>query len=241
MRGSRDAVARATDLAFCGRFGAAIAALPKDSTSEHAEWVRAYVAASMGELSGALALAVPLAESARGRSVRVAASITAASVLRQQGKHAAAERWDRRAFESARSDTERSHALTGLAADAIGRGRVVPCERRLARAELLQVDEWRAQVRLDWVRVEAALTGGRPADGLAAGRRAISRSRAAGARRHLAKSQLFYGVALADAGYPDAARRALAASVRGARACGARHLANVAHTVLAQKGFAAAG
>ena len=242
MRGSRRAVERATELAFRGRFTESIAALEGVPSSEQSLWLRAYVAASRGEFSRARALGQPLAASARSRAVRVAAAITLASVLRQMSRHAAAERWDRAALDGARTDTERAHALIGLAADAIGRGRVPACEARLAEAdELGLAGDWRVQVRLDWVRVERALTAGRPRDGLAPGRRAVRRSREADALRHIAKSRLFYGVALADAGFAAAAQRELTAAARGARACGAGRVARVARTVLEEKAMSAAG
>ena len=242
MRGSRRAVARATELAFLGRFTESLAALEDALASEQSLWVRAYVASSRGEFVTAWALGQPLAESARSREVRVAAAITLASVLRQMSRHAAAKRWDRAALDEARADTERAHALIGLAADAIGRGRLPACEARLAEAGALGLaGDWRVQVRLDWVRVERALTAGRPREGLAPGRRAVRRSREADALRHLAKSRLFYGVALADAGFAAAATRELRAAQRVARACGAGRVARVARTVLEQKAMSAAG
>jgi hypothetical protein len=242
MRGSRKAVARATELAFGGRFNGSLSALGGVPSSEHSLWVRAYVASSRGEFKTARALGEPLAASARSREIRVAAAITLASVLRQTSRHAAAERWDRAALEESRTDVERAHALIGLAADAIGRGRVSACEARLAEAGALALDgDWRVQVRLDWVRVERALTIGRAQDGLAPGRRSVRRSREADALRHIAKSRLFYGVALADAGFAAAAQRELSAAARGARACGAGPIARVAHTVLEQKAMLDAG
>jgi len=240
MRGSRRAVARATELAFLGRFTEALATLEATS-SEQSLWVRAYVASSRGEFSRGRTLAEPLAASAKTREVRVAAAITLASVLRQTSRHAAAERWDRVALEHAGTSVERAHALIGLAADAIGRQRVSACESRVAEADALGLDDWRVQVRLDWVRVERALTIGRARDGLAPGRRAVRRSREADALRHIAKSRLFYGVALADAGFIKSAQRELAASLRGAQACGAGRVARVARTVLEQKATQAAG
>ena len=242
MRGSRKAVARATELAFLGRFTGSLSTLDDVPSSEQSLWVRAYVASSRGEFTTARALCEPLAASARSRQVRVAAAITLASVLRQTSRHAAAERWDRVALEQARADVERAHALIGLAADAIGRGRVSACEARLAEAGAFGLEEdWRVHVRLDWVRVERALTIGRARDGLAPGRSAVRRSRKADALRHVAKSRLFYGVALADAGFAAAAQRELSAAARGARACGAGRVARVAHTVLEQKAMQVAG
>ena len=132
--------------------------------------------------------------------------------------------------------------MIGLAADAVGRQRISACESRVAEADALGLDDdWRVQVRLDWVRVERALTIGRARDALAPGRRAVRRSRDADALRHIAKSRLFYGVALADAGFPNAAGRELSASLRGAQACGARRVARVARMVLEQKATQAAG
>jgi len=242
VRGSRKAVARATELAFLGRFTASLSALDGVPPSERTLWVRAYVASSRGEFKLARVLCEPLATSATSREVRVAAAITLASVLRQTSRHPAAERWDRAALGKARADVERAHALIGLAADAIGRGRVSACESRLAEADALGLDgDWRVQVRLDWVRVERALTIGRARDGLSPGRRAVRRSREVDAPRHVAKSRLFYGVALADAGFAATARRELSAAERGARACGAGRVARVAHTVLEQKATRAAG
>lgn len=242
MPASRRAVARATELAFGGRFTESLAALESVPSSEQSLWVRAYVASSRGEFNRARALAAPLATSARARPIRVAAAITLASVLRQTGRHARAETWDRAALDRARTDSERAHALVGLAADAIGRGRVSACEARLAQADALGVTgDWRVQVRIDWVRVERALTMGRPRDGMRAGRRAVLLARRADARRHVAKSRLFYGVALADAGFATAARRELTAASRGARACGAQQVARVARGVLEQKAIQAAG
>ena len=242
MRASRTAVARATELAFLGRFPEALSTLHGVPSSEQSLWVRAYVASSRGRFSDARALAAPLAASARSREVRVAACVTLASVLRQTSRHAAAERWDRVALEESPSDLERAHAWIGLAADAIGRGQISACEARMAEADRLGLEEdWRVQVRLDWVRIERALTIGRPRDGLALGRRAVRRSREADALRHIAKSRLFYGVALADAGFTKASHRELTAAARGARACGAARVARVAHTVLEQKAMQAAG
>ncbi|TML79152.1 MAG: hypothetical protein E6G04_06525 [Actinobacteria bacterium] len=241
MPASRRAVARATELAFGGRFTEALETLGS-ATSEHAQWVRAYVASSRGEFARARALAAPLAELAHARAVRVAAGITLGSVLRQTARHARAEAWDQWALDQARTDAERAHALIGLAADAIGRHRVSSCDARLAEADAIGVAaDWRAQVRLDWVRVERALTIGRPRDGLRPGKRGVRIARGADARRHVAKSRLFYGVALVDAGFLAAARRELTAALRGAQACGAGRVARVAHTVLEQKAIQAAG
>jgi hypothetical protein len=242
MRGSRKVVARATELAFLGRFTEALNALTSVPDTEQSLWVRAYVASSRGQFSKARALATPLAASAKAPEVRIAASVTLASVLRQTSRHAAAERWDRVALEGARSDLGRAHAWIGLAADAIGRGQISACEARLAEVDRLGLEkEWRVQVRLDWVRVERALTIGRPRDGLVPGRRAVKRSREVDAVRHIAKSRLFYGVALADAGFTKASHRELSAAARGARVCGAARVARVAHTVLEQKAMQAAG
>ncbi|HJT37286.1 MAG TPA: hypothetical protein VJ818_02580, partial [Actinomycetota bacterium] len=76
---------------------------------------------------------------------------------------------------------------------------------------------------------------------LVPGRRALRASLSAGAERHVAKSRLFLGVALADAGSRAAARRELVGALRAAQRCGASQVARVARVVLDEKGLQAAG
>src|SRR5438874_5147138 len=84
--------ARAVDLAFHGALAEAEAALGRDRSPE-ARWIRAYVAAARGRFFDSLDLARPLTARAP-RAVRVAASITAGSALRQLGHHRTARHDD---------------------------------------------------------------------------------------------------------------------------------------------------
>lgn len=221
---------RAVSLALAGRLDAALAAIPRGS-GDAGRWVRAYVAAARGRFTPAAAIAEGLARSAADPSVRVAASVTLGSVLRQTGRHREAVPWDRRALRLARTPSERAHAFVGLAADAVGVGDAERCGARLAEASRAAPrDDWRARVRLDWVRTEHALLRGRPRLAAGAASRALDRSRAARARRHEAKSLLFLGVALAESGDPRA-RALLARAERLAAAIGARPIAVVARDV----------
>ena len=233
---------RAAGLALHGRFHDAERTLGRARPSELATWVRAYIAASRGDFAVACALAVPLSAGARGRAIRVASGLTVASVLRQKGNHRRALPFDRAALASDGSDTERAHALIGLAADAIGLGRAAICARRLAEAAAhAPQEDWRAQVRLDWVRIEHALGTGRPREALLPARRALRRARREDALRHIAKSHLFLGVALAQASEERAAMREMNAALRAARACGAEPIAGVARAMLARDVANAAG
>lgn len=231
----------ATDLAFHGYFTEAEKLLPRRRARDEDIWVRAYIAGARGRFASAMRLAVSVKDS-KDRAIRVAAAITAGSALRQLGRHRAAQEHDRRALRLARTDSERAHALIGLAADAIGTGRAALCGRRLAEATALAArDDWRAQVRLDWVRTEHGLALGRPRAALHSARRALRRVRAEGARRHIAKSHLFLGVALQEAGDERAAARELNAALAGARAIGAEPIAAVARAMRARKVSRAAG
>ncbi|MGZ4141221.1 MAG: hypothetical protein ACXVQY_01810 [Actinomycetota bacterium] len=237
----RGTESRARELALLGRPREALAAL-KDSRSEHGDWIRAYVAAATGDMADALARAERLAEEARRVEIRVAAALTTASVLRQLGRHREAMRFDRTALEHARTPSERTHAIVGLAADAVGTGRAGACGRLLADASnVVPADDWRAQVRLDWVRAEHALLTGRPAHGVSPARAALRIARDAGASRHIAKSQLFLGVCLTEAGMLVAGARALREARDGARACDAAPIAQVARDMLGRVRIRAAG
>jgi len=92
-------------------------------------------------------------------------------------------------------------ALTGLAADALGRFDARTAGRLLDRA-----DPWcggpghRTRVRYEWVLAETALVVGRPAVAVAAAGRALSGARLLGSPRHVLKSRLVRAVAAGVAG-----------------------------------------
>ncbi|WP_167472253.1 hypothetical protein [Nocardia arthritidis] len=98
-------------------------------------------------------------------------------------------------------------ALTGLAADALGTGRLALARRLLWRSgELLLVDEtrWRAWIRWHWVCAETALAGGSPV-ALAHAEAAMALAERAPSVRHRVKSRLLVAAANAAAGQPDRA------------------------------------
>jgi len=225
---------RAAASAYVGRFAVAerLAERFASQDPEGSRWLRAYVAAARGDFQAAERLAEPLARGARDVGIRVSASLTLGSVLRQTGRHRRARAHDLRAARLATTSSARAHALIGLAADAVGVGDAGTCAGRLAEAAgVVPRGDWRARVRLDWVRAEHALLVNRPRAAARAAARALSRSRAAGARRHEAKSSLFLGAALATAG-DDGARRPLRDAERLAARLGAVPIARVARELL---------
>ncbi|MBF6350572.1 hypothetical protein IU448_16345 [Nocardia flavorosea] len=124
-------------------------------------------------------------------------------------------------------------ALTGLAADALGTGRLALATRLLDRCGALLdaerpagsggdgatqgpagravVDRSRALVRLHWVRAETALAGGRADEALAAAEFALSRAERGPSIRHRVKSRLLVAAAAAVTG--DTGRAAELATV----------------------------
>lgn len=214
------------EFALAGRLSAAHEAVASDRSAD-ARWIRAYVACARGEFARAERLSRELARS-REPALRARAAITLGSVLRQTGRHAAGRVADERALGAAAAVPGRSgaalraHALVGLAADAVGLGEAARCARLLARAaSAAPRRDWRVAVRLAWVRAEHALLTARPRAAAAHARRALARSREAGAARHEAKSWLFLAAALRDARDPAwraPARRAATIAARiGAR------------------------
>lgn len=162
--------------------------------------------------------------------MRARAAITAGSALRQLHRYNDALHVETAALRRA-LPVEHVHLLIGLAADAVGLGDAVLCARRLRAAErALPPRDWRARVRLDWVRCEHALLIDDPSASVRFARAALRRSRRTGSARHEAKSLLFLGVALREAGRAGSAT-ALREAVRIARGCGSREIAAVAARV----------
>ncbi len=118
--------------------------------------------------------------------------------------------WDGRALALAGDDAEAAgDALTGLAADALGVGRLAASATLLARAEpFVTRAPHRVAVRRAWVAAELAMAGG---EGSVAVRNAevaveLAASTLDGAARHRAKSQVVLAAALCSAGALDRAR-----------------------------------
>ncbi len=197
--------------------------LPAATTPEQL-WLRAVAAGGQGHYGSAYSDLAALRRSApAGRLVSLAHS-TQGSFLRQLGWHALARSWDGRAVALAGTDPEaRVDALVGLAADALGVGRLAAAATLLARADAVldparsaaelpvQVTD-RLAVRRRWVAAELAMAAG---EGVVAVRHAeegVELAQAMGSgpigasARHRVKSQVVLAAALCSAGANERAR-----------------------------------
>ncbi|MFE9744902.1 hypothetical protein ACFYOT_08370 [Saccharothrix saharensis] len=153
------------------------------------------------------------------------AASTLASHRRQLGGHAAARVLDGRALAMVPDDPDGPHApdpgpdpdpddvdvagarvdaLLGLAADAIGGGRLDEARRLHARVE---PRGWRSRVRHRWLAAEIALAGGHADQAVHPAEDAAATARDAGATRHILKSDLVLGTALVVRGTPESVGR----------------------------------
>nr|CEL23603.1 hypothetical protein [Kibdelosporangium sp. MJ126-NF4] len=169
-------------------------------------WLAAVVLGGQGRYAAASAILTGLLRHADAVIASLAAS-TLGSHRRQVGGHDVARRLDAAALarltDTADGDCDgidtlgaRSDALLGLAADALGTGRLTTARRLIAAADALGDVGWRGQVRLGWVRAEVELAAGNPAESVPNAEAALRRARAAGARRHIAKSGMVLAAAL---------------------------------------------
>ncbi|MGW0161613.1 hypothetical protein ACWDUN_20115 [Mycobacterium sp. NPDC003323] len=170
-------------------------------------WLRAVAAGGQGHYAVALSeLDVMTRDRSSGPLVSLAHS-TRASFLRQLGGHRAAAGWDGRALAEAGTDPHaRADALVGLAADALGVGRLAMSARLLSVAADVS-DTGRGAVRLHWVSAELAMAGGDGAAALTHAERAVASADTLGSVRHCAKSQVVLAAALCCAGDLDRSRR----------------------------------
>ncbi|AHC24436.1 MULTISPECIES: hypothetical protein [Mycobacteriaceae] len=170
-------------------------------------WLRAVAAGGQGHYGTAFAeLDEIIRQRCDGPTTALAYS-TRASFLRQLGGHRTARRWDGHALVSAGTDPQaRADALVGLAADALGIGRLAAAARLLQRAPG-DSGEPRQSVRRHWVSAELAMAC---ADGPAAighAEQAVQEADTLGSVRHRAKSQVVLAAALCCTGDLNAARR----------------------------------
>ena len=222
---------RALALAHLGRFDAAHGASARDP-SDRGRHVLAYIAAARGRFGDALTLCRAITSRGAAPFATHHAFLTAASVLRQMGRHDEARSADVSAHRLAPDAAGRAHASIGLAADAVGRGDADRCASMLAEAgACAPAGDWRVAVRLGWVLAEHAMLRDRPAHAAEAAGAAAALSRRAGAVRHEAKSLLFLGAAMAAAGDERAARTLSAAGTIATR-IGAAPIAHVARALL---------
>lgn len=147
---------------------------------------------------------------------RAHATVTRASHLRQLGGHRAAAALDGAALRLVLPGAVTpgdpgawglgraaavADALTGLAADALGR-----LDAATAAVLLCRAGPWcgphghRTRIRHGWVTAETALVAGDPAAALAAADEALAGARALGSARHVLKSRLVRAVAAGVAG-----------------------------------------
>ena len=125
-------------------------------------WLRAVAAAGQGRYGSARSdLAAVLRAAPSGVPASLAHSARA-SFLRQLGWHDLARGWDGRALALSGGDAEAAgDALTGLAADALGVGRLAAAATLLTRADsVVAAAPHRLAVRRAWVAAELAMAGG---------------------------------------------------------------------------------
>lgn len=223
--------------AWCG--APPIAATP-DGTDWRLWWWTAVAWAGTGHYARARA-ALVRGERLAGtdRAARALLSSTIGSIERQLGRHDRGAVADGRALallgaesagESITMVAARADALTGLAADLLGRADAAGAERALARVDAVVaaataagtahaspgrvldtgpvVDGdglWRARLRRHWVGAETAMVAGRGADALAHAAAAQRLAAAGPSPRHRIKSVLIAAAADAAGGEADRA------------------------------------
>ncbi|MEU5691268.1 tetratricopeptide repeat protein [Actinosynnema sp. NPDC020468] len=187
------------------------------SPDPRSRWLAAVVLGAQGHYAAAAtALTHLLAAPAPYASL---AASTLASHHRQLGDHATARTLDARALRESSGPAPavlrsgaaghafaeaRADALLGLAADAVGRGRLDEARRLHAR---VRPTTWRSEVRHRWVGAEIHLAGGHAERAVPEAEAAAEVSRAAGGTRHLLKSDLVLGTALVVWGTPESVAR----------------------------------
>jgi hypothetical protein len=168
------------------------------ATTPHQQWLRAVGAGGQGRYGTAYADLAALLGAAR------------ASFLRQLGWHSLARGWDGRAWGLAGDDPEAAgDALTGLAADALGVGRLAAAAALLRRADpFVAQAPPRLAIRKAWVAAELAMFGGH--GGVAVRNAEVAVELAAttldGSARHRAKSQVVLAAALCSSSALERAR-----------------------------------
>jgi hypothetical protein len=205
--------------AFGGRPDLEITSVPPDPRSR---WLAAVVLGGQGRYAAAASLLGELLAEP-DRMLAALATSTLASHRRQLGGHAPARVLDARALgllAGREAPVAWSDALLGLAADALGLGRLTEARRLLAAAERLGEAGWRAAIRLRWVSAEVELGAGRPGVAVPHAEKALELADAAPSARHRTKSRLILGAALAANGEPHRARPVLEDASRAASGLG---------------------
>ncbi|MFF0815531.1 hypothetical protein ACFYVR_10320 [Rhodococcus sp. NPDC003318] len=210
------------DVAF-GPCPGAAALPPVDD--DRGRWLRAVALGGQGRYAAAHAELATLRRGCADAVLESLAASTEASLLRQLGWHRLASGQDGRALavlggvRSPEATAARADALTGLAADALGCGRLRLAFRLLDRCdEVLDASKgsesdagrsggslWRQRIRLYWVTAETRLASGDGAGGRAAAARAVELASASPSVRHRVKSELLHAAAISAGSEPAAA------------------------------------
>ncbi|BBY57448.1 serine/threonine-protein kinase [Mycolicibacterium sarraceniae] len=182
-------------------------------------WLRAVAAAGQGRYGSARADLADLRRRQPAGALAALSCSTEASLRRQLGGHREAAGWDGRALALAQPLGADPMALqacvdavVGLAADALGVGRLALSGRLLEQAEQImrraEAPPKRLAIRLTWVSAELAMAAGRGADALTHARRGVELAEQAlpGLRRHRVKSDVVLAAALCCAGSIESAR-----------------------------------
>jgi hypothetical protein len=179
--------------------------------SARERWLTAVAFGGSGKYAAAAGLLRPLI-AGPDPLLAALAGATLAAHRRQLGAHEAARRLDSAALarlaplgppgEADRGDPDDidlggawSDALLGLAADAVGLGRVGEA-RRLHSAAQRVTGGWRTRIRAGWVAAEIELAASRPDQAVHWAEQAAARARSAPSTRHRVKSALVLSAAV---------------------------------------------
>lgn len=154
-------------------------------------WLASVVLGAQGRYARAAAILDELVQ--LDDDLGALAAATLASHRRQLGGHAAARRLDALGLTKATGDEARADVLLGLAADAIGAGRLDEARRLRDRAPRTT---WRARVRAGWVSAEIDLSAGRADDARPHAERALEE--VGSSTRHRIKSEIVLGATLVE-------------------------------------------
>lgn len=173
----------------------------------HDRWLRAVAAGGQGRYGAAVTELDMIIATQRSGPLPSLALSTRGSFERQLGGHTVARGWDGRALARAGSHPEATaDALVGLAADALGVGRLAASARLLERAAT-HPGTARQAVRLQWVSAELAMAAGHGADALTHAEHAVELADTLGSARHTVKSHVVLSAALCCVGNIDRSRR----------------------------------
>lgn len=181
--------------------------LPSASTSRQL-WLRAVAAGGQGHYGAAMADLAAVRRAERGGPLASLAHSTHGSFVRQLGGHDEARFWDGRALALAGPDSEPVvDALLGLAADALGMGRLAASAGLLARARAASAQaHGRLPIRVQWVAAELAMAQADGKNAVEHAQRSAELAAGFPSLRHQVKSQVVHAAALCCAGRIDRAR-----------------------------------